>query len=314
MPLSRTRVTAFSLALLVTLALGCASAPVRAPVTLVDDDDLVPGTGESLEPGALALLSGTASPASGTGTLRDDDVGDDDVFPDVNIDDLLPGLRASRPGAAQAQGRVASASVIAVAQRRAKPPGAGLSAPLSSRERERREARIREHVARRMRGIPEQESRRVSEVILEAAAWARLDPVLILAIIEVESAFDLSARSNRDARGLMQVRPATLRGEAERAGLVGDDPHEPGLNVRAGSLYFRRLVDAFGMNDVALMAYNAGPNRILGHIRAGGIPERYFEYPRRVRAAEARLRALLAAEPPPALAARETAGRSQRQD
>jgi ABC-type multidrug transport system fused ATPase/permease subunit len=68
------------------------------------------------------------------------------------------------------------------------------------------------------------------------------------------------------------------------------------------------------MNDVALMAYNAGPNRILGHLRAGGIPERYLEYPRRVRAAEARLRALLAAEPPAKLAARDSPLRAQRQD
>jgi hypothetical protein len=52
------------------------------------------------------------------------------------------------------------------------------------------------------------------------------------------------------------------------------------------------------------MAYNAGPNRILRHIRSGAIPERYLEYPRRVRAAEARLRRDLPLEPGPTLAAR----------
>jgi soluble lytic murein transglycosylase-like protein len=95
----------------------------------------------------------------------------------------------------------------------------------------------------------------------------------------------------------MQVRPATLWREAERSGLEGDDPHDPELNVLAGALYLRRLVDAFGPNDVALMAYNAGPNRILAIIRAGEeIPDRYREYPRRVRAAEARLRQALAVD------------------
>jgi soluble lytic murein transglycosylase-like protein len=258
-------------------------------------------------------------------TVPDDessDAGDDDLFPDVDIDLLLPGLRASRADAGQAGAAGApparpgadGPSGTAVPQRRHPSPASGRAASPSARERDRRAARIREHVARRMRGVPEHESRRVSDVILEASAWARLDPVLILAIIEVESAFDLSARSNRDARGLMQVRPATLWREAELAGLAGDDPYEPALNVRAGSLYFRRLVDAFGMNDVALMAYNAGPNRILRHLRAGGIPERYFDYPRRVRAAETRLRALLATESAAKVAARDSPLRAQRQD
>jgi soluble lytic murein transglycosylase-like protein len=62
-------------------------------------------------------------------------------------------------------------------------------------------------------------------------------------------------------------------------------------NVRAGVRYLRRLVDAFGDLDVALMAYNAGPNRIGGHLRRGGIPERYFSYPRKVSRELDRLRA-----------------------
>jgi hypothetical protein len=153
---------------------------------------------------------------------------------------------------------------------------------------------LRAHVVRRMPGATGYASAEAAEAILAASRRARIDPVLILAIIEVESGFDPLARSHRNAIGLMQVKPSTLWREAERSGLVGDDPHEPEFNVFAGALYFRRLVDAFGLNDVALMAYNAGPNRILGHIRAGEIPDRYFEYPRRVRAAEVRLRRALA--------------------
>jgi soluble lytic murein transglycosylase len=154
---------------------------------------------------------------------------------------------------------------------------------------------VRVQVERRMQGLDEPARVRVVEAILAAARRTGMDPVLILAIIEVESGFDPAARSGRNALGLMQVRPATLWREAERSGLAGDDPHDPDLNVLAGALYFRRLIDAFGHNDVALMAYNAGPNRIIGHIKAGSIPDRYFEYPRRVRAAEARLRRVLVA-------------------
>jgi soluble lytic murein transglycosylase-like protein len=147
-----------------------------------------------------------------------------------------------------------------------------------------------------MQRFRDHDSEEVAEAILAASRRAEIDPLLILAIIEVESAFDPGARSGRNALGLMQVRPATLWREAERSGLEGDDPHDPELNVAAGALYFRRLVRAFGPNDVALMAYNAGPNRILGLIRAGQIPDHFREYPRRVRAVEARLRRALAVD------------------
>lgn len=155
---------------------------------------------------------------------------------------------------------------------------------------------LRAHVERRMRRLAGHDSAEVAEAILAASRRARIDPLLLLAIIEVESAFDPLARSNRNALGLMQVKPSTLWREAERSGLVGEDPHDPDLNMAAGALYFRRLVDAFGPNDVALMAYNAGPNRILGLIRAGRIPDSVLEYPRRVRAAELRLRRALAVD------------------
>jgi len=147
-----------------------------------------------------------------------------------------------------------------------------------------------------MRRLAGHDSAEVAEAILAASRRARIDPLLLLAIIEVESAFDPLARSNRNALGLMQVKPSTLWREAERSGLAGKDPHDPDLNMAAGALYFRRLVDAFGPNDVALMAYNAGPNRILGFIRAGRIPDSVLEYPRRVRFAEVRLRRALAVD------------------
>jgi hypothetical protein len=50
------------------------------------------------------------------------------------------------------------------------------------------------------------------------------------------------------------------------------------------------------------MAYNAGPNRILGYLRAGEIPERFREYPRKVRAEARRLRRSFGGELDAALA------------
>jgi soluble lytic murein transglycosylase-like protein len=162
--------------------------------------------------------------------------------------------------------------------------------------------RIGERLALRAPEIPGPDRTRLVETIVDEALAARIDPVLVLAVIEIESRFDPAARSHRDARGLMQLRPATMRSEAERSGISFQDPHDPVANVQAGVRYLRRLLDAFGRTDVALMAYNAGPNRILGFLREGGIPERFHAYPRKVRAEERRLRRRLGLEPPAALA------------
>ncbi len=138
-------------------------------------------------------------------------------------------------------------------------------------------------------------------IVLESEA-AQIDPLLVLALIEVESSYDLDATSGRGAKGLMQLRDATLQRELELHGLSGD-PSDPAVNVQAGVRYLRRLLDAFGGEDLALMAYNAGPNRILGYLRDGGVPERFQVYPRRIRAELRRLRRLVpGAEPKLAVA------------
>jgi soluble lytic murein transglycosylase-like protein len=135
-----------------------------------------------------------------------------------------------------------------------------------------------------------EDRRRLARTLVDESEKARIDPLLVLALIEVESSYDPDALSNRGARGLMQLREPTLRREVARAGLEWDDAHDPAVNVQAGIRYLRRLLDAFGREEVALMAYNAGPNRILGYIRGGEIPERFQDYPRKVKEAARRLR------------------------
>jgi hypothetical protein len=144
----------------------------------------------------------------------------------------------------------------------------------------------------RMGRVPEEERMRIADALVGEAEEARIDPLFVLALIEVESGFDQDAVSNRGAMGLMQLKPATLLREATRSNLDLDDPTDPVLNVRAGIRYYRRLLDAFRQNDeLALMAYNAGPQRISHFLHGPGIPARYRGYPRRVRAELHRLRA-----------------------
>jgi soluble lytic murein transglycosylase-like protein len=131
----------------------------------------------------------------------------------------------------------------------------------------------------------------LARAIAHEARQVQLDPVLVLAIIEVESGWDPGAVSERDAHGLMQLRLPTLAGEASPSA----DPHDPLVNVRAGIRYYARLLRQFRDVELALVAYNAGPRRLRDYLRAEeGVPERFWQYPQRVRREERRLRQSLA--------------------
>jgi soluble lytic murein transglycosylase-like protein len=83
-----------------------------------------------------------------------------------------------------------------------------------------------------------------------------LDPVLVQAVIQAESAYDARAVSKKGAIGLMQLMPETARE-------LGVDPWDPEQNVRGGTLYLRRLIDSFGGDlQLALAGYNAGPGAV----------------------------------------------------
>jgi transglycosylase-like protein with SLT domain len=146
----------------------------------------------------------------------------------------------------------------------------------------------------RLRRLDDRARAHVAGAVLAEAKLTGVDPLLVIALIDVESSFDPDAVSEAGAIGLMQLRQATLRSEAERSGLPSVDPFDPVTNVRAGVRYLRRLIDAFGDVDLALMAYNAGPSRIVSHLRRGAIPDRFQAYPRNVNAELVRLRASLA--------------------
>jgi soluble lytic murein transglycosylase-like protein len=133
----------------------------------------------------------------------------------------------------------------------------------------------------------------VGRAIAEEAYRAGYDPLLILALIDVESEFDEGAVSSRGARGLMQIQPITLQFIAEREGLrlsPEEVASDPALCVRLGIRYLRSLQDRFGGDlELALMAYNAGPDRIRQAFRVRDLDAFRF-YPRRVKRGFVRFR------------------------
>lgn len=91
-----------------------------------------------------------------------------------------------------------------------------------------------------------------------------VDPVLVRAVIQIESDFNPRCVSNKGARGLMQLIPAT----AKRFGVK--DVFDPEQNIHGGVKYLAYLTRLFN-DDLhrALAAYNAGEGAVQ---RYGGIP------------------------------------------
>ena len=92
---------------------------------------------------------------------------------------------------------------------------------------------------------------------------------MLVAVAQVESRFVPNAVSTKDARGLLQVLPAT--GASLKLNVK-----DPAANVLAGARYLRLLLDRYDRTDLALAAYNAGPTRIdQDHDVLGPISMRY---------------------------------------
>ncbi|MCR0980482.1 lytic transglycosylase domain-containing protein [Roseomonas populi] len=103
-----------------------------------------------------------------------------------------------------------------------------------------------------------------------------LEPAIANAIARQESNFDTEAVSGANARGLMQLLPATAAGVARKLGIphqVGWLTSDPAHNIRLGSQYLSDQLARFGGNlALAAAAYNAGPGRVQEWLGTYGTP------------------------------------------
>jgi soluble lytic murein transglycosylase-like protein len=104
----------------------------------------------------------------------------------------------------------------------------------------------------------------LAPIVLDAAQREGLEPRLLTAVIEQESAFRPCAVSQKGAQGLMQLMPAT----AEQFGV--SDPFDIQQNIGGGARFLKELLTRYtGDLALALGAYNAGPTKVD---EAGAVP------------------------------------------
>ncbi|MEA1946543.1 MAG: lytic transglycosylase domain-containing protein [Thermodesulfobacteriota bacterium] len=99
--------------------------------------------------------------------------------------------------------------------------------------------------------------RLIHPIVIQAAYRYQIDPALVKAIIMAESGYNARAISNKGAKGLMQLMPAT----AQALGV--EDVFNPKQNISGGVRYFKQLITQFdGDVKLALAAYNAGSRNV----------------------------------------------------
>ena len=102
------------------------------------------------------------------------------------------------------------------------------------------------------------------EIITTVAQTHGVDPLLVQALIHVESGDRPTARSHKGAMGLMQLMPSTARLYNVR------NPYDPKANIAAGVKHLKSLLDRMGGTvELALAAYNAGEGAVK---KFNGIP------------------------------------------
>lgn len=110
--------------------------------------------------------------------------------------------------------------------------------------------------------------RRFDRLIEHHSELQKLDADLVRAVIYAESGGNPKALSRAGAAGLMQLMPAT----ASDLGVA--DRFDPEQNIASGTRYLRSLLDRFHSTEVALWAYNAGPEAVA----QGRMPQETRQY------------------------------------
>ncbi len=147
----------------------------------------------------------------------------------------------------------------------------------------------------RRSALTERAQRRVAIAIVREAEANGVDPLLVVAVIRTESAFNAYAVSGVGAMGLMQMMPTTGTSLAMQRGTTlrhRQTLFDAELNIELGTAYLASLLREFGTTEAALVAYNGGPAFARRVLRNAAVRIRFLAgYPKAVVDEWKRLRA-----------------------
>ena len=119
----------------------------------------------------------------------------------------------------------------------------------------------------------------LASIITEQAQQHNLDPLLVIALIQVESTFNTHAQSHKGAKGLMQLLPDTARyinKKTDKDILANSNLFDTKTNIALGTAYMEYLLNKTNGNlEYALAAYNMGPANMFRAKRENRLPKAY---------------------------------------
>jgi soluble lytic murein transglycosylase-like protein len=117
-------------------------------------------------------------------------------------------------------------------------------------------------------GIPADLAERIEQIALAEG----IDPKIAFGLVAVESEFNRRAVSPVGAVGLTQLMPSTAR--YFRPGATRESLFDRDTNLRLGFRFLKTLIVKYNGNiELALLAYNRGPEKVDSILRSGGNPD-----------------------------------------
>jgi len=159
------------------------------------------------------------------------------------------------------------------------PVSAGTIQPGEASPATREQRAVTEFIAKRYRVAQDAAAGFVATAYEAGGAW-KVDPLLLLAVMAVESRYNPVAESNMGAKGLMQVIP---KFHSEKIAEHGGESAllDPQVNIKVGAQILREYMRRFGETETALQMY------------AGAFDEPNSSYAFKVLAERARLEQML---------------------
>ena len=95
----------------------------------------------------------------------------------------------------------------------------------------------------------------VKQNIIKQANEMGVEPAIVLSIAKTESGFNQNARGAGGHIGVFQLSHATAKH-------MGLNPYDLNDNIKGGILYYKNMYNKFGSMELAVAAYNSGPEAI----------------------------------------------------